>query len=434
MTAQELLTELSNRCSQTLELGRAFFEQANADANAGHGYRSSVREEFSEETLAKGEALRGEVRDLTARLINAAKRSPLIGREDINDATTAMKTALAALRVKSYHRWDTHVLHDEDIVLGVVEAGQTEQDTDLRSAIELFEQAIQKLTDFTALLVPGQSATVIGEDAEFARMAVNEARKSTSEDSRARPLVGAVVVKDGRVLATAYRGEFEANHAEYIALEKKLEGVSIAGSTVYTTLEPCTTRNHPKLPCADRLVERKVARVVIGMLDPNPDIRGRGMWRLQEANIIVEMFPHELMNEIKELNREFIRSFPDAGKSAAKTPEGEDRGVVLAKRKLFNLLRKINCIECNFEFPPGPTGASFNGGTIKLINADLDRMQDAIIELSDLPEARTLFGARIPETLDAPWGLYADTYRKYFLPIQTLFATLKVEVLGIRDC
>src|SRR4051812_38595558 len=188
MTAQELVAELWNRCSQTLELGRAFFERANADANAGHGYRSSVREEFSEETLAKGETVRGEVRDLTARLINASKLSSLIGREDINDATTAMKTALAALRVKSYHRWDTHVLHDEDIVLGVVEAGQTERDTDLRSAIELFEQAMQKLTDIAGLLVPSQSASVMGEDAEFARMAVNEARKSTSEDSRARPL------------------------------------------------------------------------------------------------------------------------------------------------------------------------------------------------------------------------------------------------------
>ena len=141
----------------------------------------------------------------------------------------------------------------------------------------------------------------------FMRMAIEEARKSVPEDGRVHPKVGVVVVKDGRVLATAHRGEVPQCHAEYIALEKKLDEAPLIGATVYTTLEPCTSRNHPKVPCAVRLTERKVGRVVIGMLDPDDRISGRGQRALRRAGIATELFPHELMAEIEELNREFVR-------------------------------------------------------------------------------------------------------------------------------
>jgi pyrimidine deaminase RibD-like protein len=138
------------------------------------------------------------------------------------------------------------------------------------------------------------------QDRKFARLAIEEARKSISEND-GRP--------HGRVLAACHRGQIEGNHAEYFALEKKLGDTSIVGATVYTTLEPCTTRTHPKVPCVERLIERKVARVVIGMLDPNPKITGRGQQKLRKANIVTDLFPHELMSEVEELNREFSRAF-----------------------------------------------------------------------------------------------------------------------------
>jgi pyrimidine deaminase RibD-like protein len=154
-----------------------------------------------------------------------------------------------------------------------------------------------------------QLRVCIDNDRGFMKLAIEEAHRSVGEDGRAHPKVGAVVVKDGMVLASAHRGELgKGEHAEYTALEKKLSTGTVAGATVYTTLEPCTTRNHPKIPCARRLIERKVKRVVIGMLDPNPDISGKGVLLLREHNVEIDLFPPDLMAILEELNRDFTRA------------------------------------------------------------------------------------------------------------------------------
>ena len=170
------------------------------------------------------------------------------------------------------------------------------------------EDALEQMDDNSTVKTSAHHSGFAGDDYKFARQAIEEARKSVSEqDGRPHPMVGAVVVKNGKVLSTAHRGEVPGNHAEYFALEKKLSDEAVSGATVYTTLEPCTTRKPPKFPCAARLIERKVARVVIGMLDPDPRITGRGQRILRGANIITDLFPHELMTEVEELNREFTR-------------------------------------------------------------------------------------------------------------------------------
>lgn len=153
-----------------------------------------------------------------------------------------------------------------------------------------------------------KEVSVESEHLEYMKLAIVEARKSVPEDNRPHPKVGAVVVRDGQLLASGHRGEKPEEHAEYHVLEQKLKEEAVAGATVYTTLEPCTTRNPPKVCCAMRLKERKVARVFIGMLDPDERIRGLGIIALRDANIDVQFFPKELAAEIEELNREFIRS------------------------------------------------------------------------------------------------------------------------------
>jgi pyrimidine deaminase RibD-like protein/NTP pyrophosphatase (non-canonical NTP hydrolase) len=142
----------------------------------------------------------------------------------------------------------------------------------------------------------------------FMLKAIDEARNSMPEDERPHPMVGVVVVKDNAEIAIAHRGEAPGDHGEFTALEKKLSDETIAGATVYVTLEPCSERNPPKLPCAKRLVERRVRRVVIGMLDPNPKIQGYGLTILDEAGIETALFPKDLADQVKELNREFIRA------------------------------------------------------------------------------------------------------------------------------
>jgi hypothetical protein len=77
------------------------------------------------------------------------------------------------------------------------------------------------------------------DDYRFAELALAEARKSEPEDSKPHPRIGAVIVSRGNVVAVAHRGKVEwGNHAEYVALEKKLRDDLVAGTTVYTTLEP----------------------------------------------------------------------------------------------------------------------------------------------------------------------------------------------------
>ncbi len=146
------------------------------------------------------------------------------------------------------------------------------------------------------------------QDRKFMKEAIDASKNCQPEPGKPTPKVGAVVVKDGKMLAVARRGQkAPGDHAEFTALEKMLESEVLAGATVYTTLEPCVGRNHPKAPCAKRLIERKVARVVIGMIDPNPGVHGKGFRLLRDHNVATELFPADLAAEVEDLNRDFTK-------------------------------------------------------------------------------------------------------------------------------
>ena len=98
-------------------------------------------------------------------------------------------------------------------------------------------------------------------------------------------MVGAVIVKDDKVVGEGFYTYDGIRHAEILALERA--GASARGSTVYTNLEPCSHQGRTP-PCARALIEAGVGRVVCAMEDPNPEVSGRGIAMLREAGIRVE--------------------------------------------------------------------------------------------------------------------------------------------------
>jgi pyrimidine deaminase RibD-like protein len=143
-------------------------------------------------------------------------------------------------------------------------------------------------------------------DREFCEMAVELAKNSIAEDDEPHPFVGAVVVKDGRTIATGFRGESGkgGDHAEYCALKKlgpDVNRVDLTGCTVYTTLEPCSIRKPGKTSCAARLINAKAARVVYGLGDKDETVFGH--IQLQEAHIPVSGFPQDVIEELQEMNK-----------------------------------------------------------------------------------------------------------------------------------
>lgn len=161
--------------------------------------------------------------------------------------------------------------------------------------------------------------------------AIALARKCVSEEDKISPKVGAVVARDGVMLGEAYRGEVTSGeHAEFTLFERKLSDETLAGATLFTTLEPCTSRNYPKIACAERAIERRVGKVVIGTLDPNPQIRGNGELRLRDAGIQIGRFDSDLMSVIEEMNRDFLRQHHSSltARTAAQTSDPVEQGQV----------------------------------------------------------------------------------------------------------
>ncbi len=98
------------------------------------------------------------------------------------------------------------------------------------------------------------------------------------------PPVGAVVVRRGKIIGEGFHRKAGTAHAEIVAL--RAAGRRAAGATLYVTLEPCTHFGRTP-PCLDSVLAARVARVVIGIRDPNPRVRGRGIAALEKAGVAV---------------------------------------------------------------------------------------------------------------------------------------------------
>jgi diaminohydroxyphosphoribosylaminopyrimidine deaminase/5-amino-6-(5-phosphoribosylamino)uracil reductase len=135
----------------------------------------------------------------------------------------------------------------------------------------------------------------------FMRIALEEAAKGLGRTSP-NPVVGAVLVKGGRIIARGYHKKAGTAHAEVVALEAA--GAKARGADLYTTLEPCDHYGRTP-PCSMAVLEAGVRRVICGSSDPNPKVNGKGVARLRRGG--VEVLTGVLREEADALNRPFFK-------------------------------------------------------------------------------------------------------------------------------
>ncbi|WP_443743662.1 bifunctional diaminohydroxyphosphoribosylaminopyrimidine deaminase/5-amino-6-(5-phosphoribosylamino)uracil reductase RibD, partial [Sutterella sp.] len=152
---------------------------------------------------------------------------------------------------------------------------------------------------------PAESAEALRRrvDEAWMRLALDEAKKALRL-SPPNPSVGAVIVREGRLVGAGFTQRTGGPHAEIMALrDAAARGESVEGATVYVTLEPCSHYGRTP-PCALALIEAKVGRVVAATGDPNPKVHGRGLRMLEAAGIPTELGVLEA--QAKEVNASFL--------------------------------------------------------------------------------------------------------------------------------
>lgn len=135
----------------------------------------------------------------------------------------------------------------------------------------------------------------------FMNLAIKLAEKAKNK-TNPNPMVGALVVKNGRILGKGYHEKSGFAHAEVVALDEA--GKYAKGARLYVTLEPCAHFGKTP-PCVDRIINSGIKEVFVGMIDPNPLNNGKGIEILKEYNIKVEV--GFLEDKLKKLNEVFIK-------------------------------------------------------------------------------------------------------------------------------
>lgn len=136
---------------------------------------------------------------------------------------------------------------------------------------------------------------------KYMQMAIELAKKGAG-GVNPNPMVGAVVVKNGKVIGRGYHKFFGGSHAEVYALEEA--GKEAEGATIYVTLEPCSHYGKTP-PCAKKIIDMGIKKCFIGSSDPNPKVAGKGVAMLKEVGI--EVVENVLKEECDEINQVFFK-------------------------------------------------------------------------------------------------------------------------------
>ena len=136
---------------------------------------------------------------------------------------------------------------------------------------------------------------------KYMRMAIELAKRGAGAVNP-NPMVGAVAVKNGKVIGEGYHKFFGGPHAEVYALEDA--GKEAEGAEIYVTLEPCSHYGKTP-PCAKKIIDMGIKKCFIGSSDPNPKVAGKGVAMLKEAGI--EVVENVLKEECDEINQVFFK-------------------------------------------------------------------------------------------------------------------------------
>lgn len=142
---------------------------------------------------------------------------------------------------------------------------------------------------------------------QFMLKALSLAKKGMATVSP-NPMVGAVIVNGkSEIVGEGFHLKKGQPHAEVNAINNALENnADLTEATLYCTLEPCCHTNKLTPPCADLILEKKIKKVVIGCLDPNPNVAGKGVQKLREAGL--EVITEVMREECEELNAVFFKN------------------------------------------------------------------------------------------------------------------------------
>lgn len=167
------------------------------------------------------------------------------------------------------------------------------------------------------------------------------------------PMVGAVIVKNGEIVAEEFHKKPGTPHAEALAIGKA--GENAKGSILYVNLEPCCHTEKRTPPCTQAIINSGITKVIVGMKDPNPKVSGMGILELQKAGI--EVISGVLEDEAKRLNESYVKFIVTRkpfvtlkiamtldGKIA--TPEGQSKWITgeKARRAVHRLRSSVDAI------------------------------------------------------------------------------------------
>lgn len=193
------------------------------------------------------------------------------------------------------------------------------------------------------------------KDIKFMKKALSLAKKGEGHTSP-NPMVGAVLVKNGKIIGSGYHKKAGLPHAEIEAFSDAMKkGNSIKAGTLYVTLEPCCHEDKRTPPCTEAIIREKIKKVYVSTLDPNPKVSGKGIEFLKDNGIEVEV--GLLEDQSKKLN-EFFNKFIVTkrpfvilkmastldGKIASKTGDSKWIGSTEQRKRAHLLRAKVDTI------------------------------------------------------------------------------------------